>query len=356
MKKVEISLPVEVYEMLLEISYRQHMELDKYIFKIVEEHYNYLNQLSLFKDTIIEDLENLILKIKNIEKEDMQEGNNAFTLVSLNEYKGKFSNDLNIVINTYVNDKIFNEENFYLIFRNDENIGYVGISLESDLLPFGDYGYIYTLYIQQANLNITDLHKILCLLQNKLKKKYLYNIDIVLSNSVLTLDQLKKIGFNEFYLTLRLKAKIRNNNIENIDTAYEKESQRFDMNKMKSYLTFNVFLPINKLLRYYDNNKENITYTKFNFHCFSQSIEFILISEEIPEKNIFHYSIFMDPVHLFQQEVIKKAYKIVLKEISHKDSNDVFIIDIPKELNSFIGKYVEIVDKKKNTWLRLNNY
>lgn len=351
-KKIELNLSSKLYTRLVEVCERENLMLEEYIIKTLEEKEYNLDRAIVSNQLIIKDLQGLIAKIQKSEKQYNQPKYEIIKIVSLNEWKSNIPDSLAFEIHSYRMIKWFNEKHFYLLFDKTSIVGYLGLDLLEEPMPYGQYGYIYCININKAYNNLLNYQKVLMFLQKVLKKEGIYNLDITLNNSFLTADQLLKLGFIEFY-SINLSTIMVNQEIEYDKTIkYSSELIEFDLNEFQNLLTVNRRVPLNYTYDYWNKNSKELECKKIKFHYDNKLKEFFLINRTIQKDHRIKYSILIEPLDLFDMLLINQVYQILIMEMNLKKPSNTFIIEAPEEIEDLLQKYTKIISSRKNSWYR----
>lgn len=348
--KVELKLSSMLYTKLLEACRKENLNLEEYIIKTLENKEKDIDQVKFLKQSVIKDLQQLITKLQKIENSYEKKSN--LTIVLLEDYDSNLPDSLKTEINNYKKKNCFNEKHFYLILDNKTIIGYIGIDLHEEPMPYGQYAFIYCLNILKPYSTLVNLHKVLTFLQKILKNQGIYNMDIASSSSILTEELLIKLGFTKFYYTRQAKVSmIKNTKCDKV-FQYTEELIELNINTLNNFVSVDRNLPSRYLLDYWHDHSKELQCKKITVNYNSTLKKLVLISRKTEKNSAMLYWILMEPLDLFDEDIIIQMYTILIKEISLNILIDTFILPIPEEIEALLKQYVNIISSIKNTWYR----
>lgn len=342
-KELMLRLPNKLYNLLLEAGKNENMEIEEYIIKVLEKDDVSSIQMSLLKEIVLKDLQELVVKITKMQEPYSRIPSKNFTIVSMEEYDRDAPVALNNNLDVLKRQEIIDKKNFYLIIDKDKIIGNIGIDFHEEPMPFGSYGYIYYFNIEKSYNHLSDLQRIITFLRERMKNQKVYNLDVLTGSSPLTKEILIKLGFNEFYNTLQVKANIIMDVNDSKVPEYRREIVEFNRNYFRNLLPIGRKLPFNYLVDYWNNHKKDIQLKKIIFSYNNTLIDFIIIEYKNEKEKKYIYSVLLEPIDLFNEKVIQNAYNILMKEIRDTSLTDYFIIDFPEEFRDSLNQYINII-------------
>lgn len=349
-RKIEIKLANDLYEKIKEESENKNMILEDYIIYLLIKNHNSFLEINKLKKVIIDDMQKMIIKIQEIGINNKSMNSNL-RLVSFKNFTLHLSQTLKKKINFFKKRKWFQEDCFFLILKEDKIIGCVGLNFHDEPLPYGQYGFIYYLDIEKPYCSFKNLKQIFTFLQAIIKGKGIYNIDIMSTTCKLTSKELQKLGFVNLSDINHIKGIIKNNVRADINLKYREETMNGGIEHLKNFLPVNRKCPLTHLYDYCLENIESIELKKITYDA---NIEVYILQEiqDINVKKTYCPIVFLSPVNLYDREVLKDIYHILIKAMnSHAMVNDI-IIDIPIEIQDIIKPYIEYKTVERISWYR----
>ncbi len=351
-KKVEIQLSNQLHNKLLKQAEEQTRTLEEHILSIITEiEKNQDKQIMDYKQYVAKELEMLINKIKG------EEEPNGFPLkkekiiiYSLRMYKQKLPKDLNEIIEYYQNKNWFNEEYFYLIMDRKKIVGYMGFNPQVEAMPFGEYLFLYTLYLSKEYQNSKNINYIAGFINAVAKKEKFYSVDISSVFTNIEEKSLLSMGFIKFDTAILIDGGIKNN----IDAKENIKHEKIQLNQVmeKGLLVSGRMLPIGFLYNRWMEKETDLETTLHKISKKHQSVEFVVVKEKSQQNKdlIVKYTVLVEPDILFDKNSLRRIYKRVYY-LLHQDYENKIQLIIPDELLEEI-EFIEIKGMKKTCWYR----
>ncbi|AOY76968.1 hypothetical protein [Clostridium formicaceticum] len=351
-KKVEIKLPQALYKRLEEQSKSKNLALENYIVYLLQEGEYSKDQVQHFKKIVISDMQNMIYKVQKFNLNPSNKfTNKEISCIPLEIFKHPLSEDLSKKIDFLKKQKFFKENYFYLLINNEEVVGYTGLDFFEEPMPYGQYGFIYCLHVEKSYQTYKNLKNIFSFLQSIIKDEKFYNMDLSTSNCNIAGEALVKLGFKEFCHVKQVYGSVKTQ--MEYDTILQYRETEIDLNKwqIQNLLPVNRISPIAYLQEHWKENREAIRVKSIQYN---QKVEAFILQESktIQGKKYLYYSIFLNPLDVYDRDVLKEIYHIFIKDISIKALSDAIIMDIPIEIEGMITQYIDAYKEKSIYWYR----
>ncbi|AKL95203.1 hypothetical protein CACET_c17550 [Clostridium aceticum] len=351
-RKIEIELPQELYQRLEEQCKNKELTLEEYIIFLLYEGEHSKNQVQHIKKVVIGDLQNMIYKVQ---KTSLNPSNrvtqNEVNCIPLKAFKGQVPKDLKKKIDFFKKQKTFKEDYFYLLINPTEVVGYSGLDFFEEAMPYGQYGFIYCFDLQKPYLTYKNLKNIFNFLGRMIKEEKIYNMDLSTICCNIPEEVLAKLGFKELSHVKRIYGGIKPEIEYDTILQYKETTKDFNVKEMEGLLPINRVLPISYLQNYWMKSLEVIKLKEISFKQTSNS--FILQERKrIQDKIYFYYTIFLNPLDLYDRDVLREIYHILIKEINMEALGEGIIIDIPIEIKDILVEYMTCHKEHSIYWYR----
>ncbi|WP_026475796.1 hypothetical protein [Alkaliphilus transvaalensis] len=354
-KKIELELSHEIYETLKKSAKRRGMTVDDYIEYLLKEGLakDQLreNNLIQYKDYIIKELETLLKKVKGLSNSDDNPQNSKVLIYSYKMYKHSLPKDIDQIIQHYKIRGWFNEDYFYFILDKKGIVGYMGLSLENEELPFGEYFFVYSLHLSKKYHNSQNTKYIAGFLQAIAKKSSCHSIDIASTLTNIDSKILEEMGFIKFDRAQIIKGVTKNKEYE----VMKCNQQKIKLEEVidKNYINSGRSVPIRFLYRQWLEKEEEVDFTLYNMLRNGKELEYIVVSEKINKgkDGYTKYTVLVEPTLLFDEVSLKSIYLTKMNNVMTNEKRGKVQISMPDELLE-IGELMTEDTTTEVTWYR----
>lgn len=349
-KKLEIQLSNTLYIKMKEESKNKNISLEDYILEVLTKNQQKDIEINRLKEIIINDMRKMIIKIQEMNT-NTKYNRKELKFISLKDYDGQIPEGLKEKINFFKNIECLYEKYFFMILRQGKIIGSVGLSFHDEPLPYGQYAFIYYLNVEKPYFNFKQLKEVVSFLQSTAKKKNVYNIDIMSTTCKLENVEFKKLGFMNLSDVNHTRAIIKDNIQEDMKLKYTWEYIKVDIQYLKDFLIVNRKFPLSQVYRYLLGNIKSMECNKI---IYGNNIEAYIIHKKTKgNRDKLHCPmIFLKPIILYDREVLKDIYRILISNMKFHGMGNSIVIDIPIELEDTIKSYMEYKTVKRIIWYR----
>ncbi|MCC5911514.1 MAG: GNAT family N-acetyltransferase [Clostridiaceae bacterium] len=355
-RRLEIEISEDLYIKLKEQSKKENSTVEEYIAYKIKETENYKYQLDTLKKTAVYGLQNLLYKLKTIDTTPDKKTYKNVKITSLVSYKNPLSKTLSEVVDAFKEQQDFNKESFYLLTDENKVVGYIGIDFHEEPMPYGVYGFIYVFNLSKSYHKKDVLTGIIRFLDNLLKEKRVYNLDIASNSSNLSQEQLKQLGFLELSEVYKGKVKIKNNILKDSSLKEHKiqniKMEDLDIKTLNQYISAARIFPMTYLYDRAIGKKKIIKIEKFIYNEPQRTVFILKELIDLNDKKLYRYVILMEPISIYDKEILEEVYSDLIKYISKQEENTNIALEFPVEIKEYLGKYMEHTAFKKIFWYR----
>ncbi|ABR48528.1 hypothetical protein Amet_2374 [Alkaliphilus metalliredigens QYMF] len=295
-----------------------------------------------FKKMIMGELKALIEKVENFNGiiSDVDEGSNRLILISLKKFNGELPKEVGEAIKKHGEQGWGSQNQFYVMTNRKRVVGYLGINLYEEPMPFGKYVYIFALQLEkkyQSQINLKYIENFISAVARKAQCNY---VDMTDDCCPLALDKVKHLGFVEFTSTSLFKLNKQNSPID-----FEMvSSQNINISEIEGthFIPSDRRLPLQVQLNQW--KEENCTIEKFviNKNQGQTPLTLLIIkrlgaTKKNGTKNF--YTFLAEPIVFYDDQLTNEVINIIINILGEKEQEEAFMIALPTACEVTISKY-----------------
>lgn len=356
-RKIEIEISEELYSELLKAVEEYDGSLEEYISLKLKEGLQDRG-LKAAKKLVIKELQNTIKRIDDIKYENLEVENKGnkiliYSFNSLSQSSNGLPSEILKKIDFYKDKGWFDPGSFYLIVSKKDIVGFCGMNLHEEPMPYGRYLFVYSLYLEKSHQSKNNLSYLSGYIKAIAKQAKAMNIDIANLGTNISAEGLKGMDFYNFSSAQYIRGVLNSESVKVVPSQMC-EAIVLTPLELEKYLLPTRTLPINLLIEGWSNKEALVKYERYTINSIEDGeISYILIKEELGEATEpqWKYTILVSPVDSFDKDRLENVYKNVLAEALTNKQDMTIGICIPEEL-SYLEEHFLKPRIQKINWYR----
>jgi len=357
-KKIEIELNNLLYQKINQQAEAKSMMLEDYLILLIKGNEALQEEkLKDYQGYVIKELETLLDKVKGKNgSANHSQQKNKVLIYSYKTYRQELPKEIEGIVEFYKKKGWFNEDFFFLILDRKGIVGYMGLNLQTEELPYGGYMFLYSLNLSKSYQNLQNYKYIAGFIHAIAKKEKYHSVDISSVSTNIEDKELQSMGFKNFDSSSLLRGRVLPIDKSRGYEVYKLKTETIQLSDLmeRGYLSSGRMLPMGFVYSLWQKKESKVEIHKYQIKVDQKEIEFAVVVEEGDhgQEGIHQYTILVDPNTLFDEGILKSIYTETVKSLVQLKTGNRVQLMIPEDLLEEI-KFIEKEGIKKLRWYRM---